>query len=472
MSTATPDAFDRFGERLADTVNPIVVKEVRQGLRTRVFWLFFTLMLVVNLFISLVCFAMAEDNANVGKGAFVAFFVVLSFVQFFIIPYTAYRSMAREAEQETWVLLTLTGLGPRRILGGKVGSSVLQGALYASAAAPFLLFSYFLNGIDLPTIIVAALASVAYQVFLVAASVSTATLAESRLVRGLLHFLLLGALLQGLGMGITGGVLTGEFVQKFSGGDWLVLAMPLFFFVTTGLLLFEAAAARLSLPTEDYARGPRLMYLVQFIGIAVLVLLMRRPGDGGWAAGGSVALSVYATLVGLFLVSDRDGMARSHWAGGGRFSWLKPGAFRGFLFVVGLLFLGGVFFLGVDFGALTQSQLNVVLGAPGYALFLLSASTLLARRLSVMPHQVPAVTRVVFLVLVVVLTAVPPLVGEIVSDADDLFLNALNPTIGLVNLEKEAHDGVVMLAFLWVVAGLCGVGALVSLRTRDVEWSA
>lgn len=472
MSAATPDAFDRFGERLADTVNPIVVKEVRQGLRTRVFWLFFTLMLVVNLFISLVCFAMAEDNANVGRGAFIAFFVVLSFVQFFIIPYTAYRSMAREAEQETWVLLTLTGLGPRRILGGKVGSSVLQGALYASAAAPFLLFSYFLNGIDLPTIIVAALASVAYQVFLVAASVSTATLAESRLVRGLLHFLLLGALLQGLGMGITGGVLTGEFVQKFSGGDWLVLAMPLFFFVTTGLLLFEAAAARLSLPTEDYARGPRLMYLVQFIGIAVLVLLMRRPGDGSWAAGGSVALSVYATLVGLFLISDRDGMARSHWAGGGRFSLLKPGAFRGFLFVFGLLFLGCVFFLGVDFGALTQSNLNLLLGAPGYALFLLSASTLIARRLSVMPHQVPAVTRVVFLVLVVVLTAVPPLVGEIVSDADDLFLNALNPTIGLVNLEKEAHDGVVMLAFLWAVAGLCGVGALVSLRTRDVEWGA
>ena len=108
----------------------------------------------------------------------------------------------------------------------------------------------------------------------------------------------------------------------------------------------------------------------------------------------------------------------------------------------------------------------------GYALFLLSASTLLARRLSVMPHQVPAVTRVVFLVLLVVLTAVPPLVGEIVSDADDLFLNALNPTLGLINLEKEAHDGVVMLGFLWVVAGLCGVGALVSLRRRDVEWRA
>lgn len=472
MSATTPDAFDRFGEELADRVNPIVVKEVRQGLRTRVFWLFFSLMLVVNLFISLVCFAMAEQESNLGKAAFIAFFVVLAFVQFFIIPYTAYRSMAREAEQETWVLLTLTGLGPRRILGGKVGSSVLQGALYASAAAPFLLFSYFLNGVDLPTVVVAALASVAYQVFLVAAAVSTATLAESRLVRGLLHFVLLGALLQGLGMGITGGVLTGEFVSRFSGGDWLVLAMPLFFLVTTGLLLFEAAAARLSLPTEDYARGPRVMYLVQFVGIALLALLLKKAGSGDGAAGASVALSVYATVVGLFVVSDRDGMARAHWAKGGRFSLLKPGAFRGFLFVFGLLFIGCALFFALAVDGASQSDLNVLLGAPGYALFLLSASTLLARRLSVMPHQVPAVTRVVFLVLLVVLTAVPPLVGEIVSDADDLFLNALNPTLGLINLEKEAHDGVVMLGFLWVVAGLCGVGALVSLRRRDVEWRA
>jgi hypothetical protein len=89
-----------------------------------------------------------------------------------------------------------------------------------------------------------------------------------------------------------------------------------------------------------------------------------------------------------------------------------------------------------------------------------------------MPHQMPAVTRVVFLVLLVVLTAIPPLVGEIVSDADDVFLNALNPTLGLINLEKESHDGVALLAFLWSVAGLCGIGALFSLRKRDVEWNA
>jgi len=42
----TPDALDVFGARLADRINPIVVKELRQHLRTRTFWVFFSLMLL------------------------------------------------------------------------------------------------------------------------------------------------------------------------------------------------------------------------------------------------------------------------------------------------------------------------------------------------------------------------------------------------------------------------------------------
>ena len=176
-----PDALDVFGAKLADRINPIVVKELRQHLRTRTFWVFFSLMLLACLGISLVAFVTAEESEKVGLVTFFAFYVALSGVEHFVIPYTAYRSMAREQEDETWVLLSLTGLGPRRILAGKLSSFILQGALYASAAAPFLLFSYYLNGIDLPTIAIAIALGAAFQVFLVSVSVSLATLAESKL---------------------------------------------------------------------------------------------------------------------------------------------------------------------------------------------------------------------------------------------------------------------------------------------------
>ncbi len=478
MSAAAPDAFDRFGEQLADRVNPIIVKEVRQGLRTRVFWLFFTLMLVANLFISLIFFAMSDGiAARSGQAAFVSYFVALGFVQFFVIPYAAYRSMAREAEEETWVLLTLTGIGPRRILAGKLGSSVLQGSLYASAAAPFLLFSYFLNGIDLPTIIVGVVVAIGYQVFLVSVAVSLATLAESRLVRALLHFVLLGTLLWGLGIGIGGAAALGEFAQKISSSAefWLISLAVIFGVVTTGLLLFEAAAARLSLPTEDYARGPRLTYLAQFTGALFFFCWgWGLSTDADVLTAGAVTLSFYATLVGLFVASDRDGMAKMHWATGKRFSLLKPGGLRGYVFVVGLLVLAGAVFAGLALaqGTMPMGSMMVLLGAPGFALLMLSLPIVVARVIPHPPWQTPAMIRLVFLGLLVLMAGVPPLIGEIVSEADDLFLNALNPVVGLVNLERQSHDAMPFLLLVWGVALAVAASAFSSLRRRDAEWLA
>ncbi len=473
-----PDAFDRFGEQLADRINPIVVKEVRQGLRTRVFWIFFTLMLVACLFISLFAFAASDGIGNqTGQATFIAYFVCLSFVQFFVIPYAAYRSMAREAEDETWVLLTLTGIGPRRILAGKLGSSVLQGILYASAATPFLLFSYFLNGIDLPTIIVGVIISMGYQIFLVSVSVSLATLAESRLVRSLLHFVLLGVLLQGLGFGITGAVLIGEFAQKMtsSAAFWLTSVAVLFGMVTTGLLLFESAAARLSLATEDYARGARFVYAIQFIGAGLLFLWgWFISGEAEVLTAGSVTLSVYATLVGLFVASDRDGMAKVHWVTGGRFSLLKPGGLRGFVLVIFLLMVMTVAFTGLALGEgkLPMGAMLVLVAAPAFALLMLSLPVVVARWIPHPPWQTPAMIRLVFLGLIVLMTGVPPLIGEIVSDADDLFLNALNPVVGLINIERQSHDAVPLVLLVWGIAVGLGFSAFFSLRARDTEWLA
>src|SRR5262249_1830468 len=148
----------------------------------------------------------------------------LGLVQYFVIPYSAYRSMAREREEETWVLLTLTGLGPRRILRGKMGSFMLQGILYTSAAAPFLLFSYFLNGIDLVTILCVVVAGVAWQLLLTSICVSMATLAVSRLMAGLLHFVTLGLLFQGTWVGLFATVGAVEGMREILASDTAKIA--------------------------------------------------------------------------------------------------------------------------------------------------------------------------------------------------------------------------------------------------------
>ncbi len=468
-----PDWLDAWGESLADRVNPIIVKELRQGLRTRVFWVFFSLMLVACLFIALGFFGAADLGEATGQAAFIAIFVCLGVVQFFVIPYSAYRSMARETEDETWVLLTLTGIGPRRILAGKLGSYALQGMLYASAAAPFLLFSYYLNGIDLPTIVVAAVASVAYQLFLVSVSVSLATLAESRIVRSLLHFIVLGVLFVGVstGIGLSAGLAEAARKLFSSGTFWLTAVALVFALVTTALILFETAAARLSLATEDYARGPRLAFLAQYAGLFGLLIWGWSIGrDVDVLVGGAIGCAVYGLLVGVLVVSDRDSMAKSHWVTGGRFTLLKPGALRGYLVVLGCLLVSGGLFIGLAVSsAMGPQEKLVIIAAPAFVLVYLGASNVIARWLPHPAYQTPAMVRLVFLGLIVLGTGLPPLIGQIVSEPEDIVLNALNPIVGLVNIGKNGLDGVPFVVFIWAAGAIATLWAAISLRRRDVE---
>lgn len=470
-----PDALARLGEAVADRVNPIVVKEMRQGLRTRVFWIFFGLMLLACLFISLVAVATAgEGTTDTGATVFFAYFVCLGGVQFFVIPYSAYRSMAREREEETWVLLTLTGLPPRRVLAGKLGSFVLQGSLYASAAAPFLLFSYYLNGIDLPSIGLAMAMATAYQVFLTSIGVSAATLADSRLVRALVHFLFLGCLLMTLGWGLAWAFGLSSEVSSLASGDafWLGSGFALLSMLTTGVLLFEAAAARLSLPTEAYARGPRLAFLVQTLaGLLFGLALWRRLHEAETLVLSAVLGTLYVTFVGLLVSSDRDGMTRNHRTSKG--PWLlKPGALRGFA-LVGLVLLlvagvnGAAALAG---GAAKARELAVMVTAPGFALLYLSAAHLVARWIPHPPYQTPAMVRLVFLGLFLAGTAAPPLLGELVSEPDDRLLNLLNPAVGLANLSRAGLDEALLtVAVVWALAAAATVWATVLLVRRDGE---
>jgi ABC-type transport system involved in multi-copper enzyme maturation permease subunit len=471
-----PDWLDRFGARLADRVNPIVVKELRQHLRTKVFWVFFSLMLLGCLVIAMVASLAADESDKAGLGSFYAFFVALSGVQHFVIPYTAYRSMAREQEDETWVLLSLTGLGPRRILFGKLTSFVLQGALYASAAAPFMLFSYYLNGIDLPTIAIALTLGAVFQVFLVSVAVSLATLAESRLVRGLLHFVVLGVLAVASSTGIGIAVALAEEAPRKLGdpGFWLALGGGGFALLTTALLLFESAASRLSMPTEPYAAGPRVLFVVQALGgLAVFLGAWVVDGDDDLLMGALVTFSLYVAFVGLFIASDRDSMAKNHWAKHARFSLLAPGGLRGFVVVLLVLLVGSSALVGCFGQADMQrpGQLNVMLAAPSYLLLYLGAAIVIARWIPHPPWQTPAMVRLVALGLFTIGAGVPPLVGAVVSEGDDRALNLLNPIVGLVNVGRDGDLAFPQVLVVAALAALATLAAFATLLKRDVKWA-
>jgi hypothetical protein len=452
-----PDALDRLGERIGERINPIVVKEMRQGLRTRAFWIFFSLMLIACVIISLVAATGAGGWAMRGRIYFTAYDVCLGLVQFFVIPYSAYRSMAREQEEETWTLLTLTGIGPRRILRGKVACFTLQGILYASAAAPFLLFSYYLNGIDLPTILVVVVTGLAWQILLTSLCVSIATLATSRLARAALHFVTIGLLFQStwFGLAILVGAVEEVRAVVSSSSSRIIALGVLFGMLTWAILLYEAAAARMSLSTESYARGPRLALVFQLLGaMALFVWGTLDLRDNDFAPVGAIVCSVHLFFVGAFVASDHDGMARALWLRRRKWSLLEPGALRGFRLVV-LLFAA----LAVVFGGLAfklGANLHIVsmaLAAPAYGLLYVALPIVFVRLMKPRAQDIPRLIRVTALGLFIIGSGAPPLIAALARwDMEETWINVASPVMGLVRLHSDATWCAPHLLIVWCTA--------------------
>jgi hypothetical protein len=147
--------FEALLDRAGDRLNPILVKEARQAMKSRQFVITFSLLLVFGwlwtvLFIS---FGVpAIFYAPVGPGVLIGYYVVLSVPLLIVVPYAAFRSLAAEREDGTYELLSITSLSSRQIVLGKLGSAILQMMVYYSALAPCIAFTYLLRGIDIITI--------------------------------------------------------------------------------------------------------------------------------------------------------------------------------------------------------------------------------------------------------------------------------------------------------------------------------
>jgi len=137
-------------------LNPVVIKELRQGVRSWTVTGMLLLFLVV-LFITSLGFLITESfdvNANMGLGGtmFTSFMVILAGASVFFIPlYTGVR-VAAERQDNNPDLLYVTTLSPTRIIHGKFLCSAYIVLLFFSACMPFMAFTNLLRGVDLPTV--------------------------------------------------------------------------------------------------------------------------------------------------------------------------------------------------------------------------------------------------------------------------------------------------------------------------------
>lgn len=311
----------RLAAWVADRANPMLVRCIRQELRSKTFLGVFVLLLVVCAIASIASAGASSDriNSQVGRNLFSILGWAWSLVVV-IQAMTTFQAVIRERNEDTWDLLDLTGMGPRPVLRGLLLANLVQGQLYTAALAPFLVMAYLLRGIDLLTIVFALVAVPLAGIAASTLAVFCASIGNNKPARaffgGLLGLGLTGAWLGSLALWfelrwldwLIGGLLAGGFEAWLIVGGWFNawLAFVVMMLVLSGAMMTHRAG--------DRSSGPRVMWfalwlngLLWFIGVGANVTISRYAGYSVLADSLStfaIIGVVWAGVLGLFSVSE------------------------------------------------------------------------------------------------------------------------------------------------------------------------
>jgi len=121
----------------------MIVKELRQGLRTWVFvgaFIALQAILVMTLLIS--------SSAGNAEASNMLFWMLIAGILVFVVPLRGFNALAGEMKSETLDLLMLTRLGAFRIALGKWIALAAQSGLIAISVLPYVVLRYFGGGVD------------------------------------------------------------------------------------------------------------------------------------------------------------------------------------------------------------------------------------------------------------------------------------------------------------------------------------
>jgi ABC-type transport system involved in multi-copper enzyme maturation permease subunit len=334
--------------RLSDWVNPILVKETRQALRSWQFSLTFLLLLVACWVVTIGGVAVIGPSIYYAAGGgelLRAYYLILSLPLLVVVPFAAFRSLAAEREDNTYELLSITSLRPRQIISGKLASSVVQMVVYFSAIMPCIAFTYLLRGVDAPSIALLLVYTFVAAVSLSMVGLLLATLSRQRYGHLVLSVAFVAMLLYGFGMAQE---LAAELIQS----GYELYAMPAFWIVnlfggtliaTILLLAYLAAAAMITFATENRSTPLRLAMLLQqavIVGWFAYLWLANRH-DAEIVLGLATVCGLYWFALGTLLNGEQPEMSRrvmrslpQSFLGRLFFTWLNPGPSSGFAFSV------------------------------------------------------------------------------------------------------------------------------------------
>jgi hypothetical protein len=304
------NVVQRLWRRLPPGINPIVVKELRQAVRSRFVAGLLLFFLAVELFGigTMLMFRGARRGSNLylGRDMFQMLFFMLSVACVCFVPLYAGIRMGLERWDNNLDLLFITTIKPRAIIRGKLFAANAITLLLFAAAAPFMSFSYLLRGVDLPSVFIALGLVLVYVVGATQLALFLACLPTGRVFKIVLALVAVGGAfmatfsMNAVGWGL---VRAGVGSRSRSLDFWLVAVSTLGgLWLGVGMLqrlseaLIRPPSANRALPVRGYAT---MVWLVAGIWTFVLAAVKSEPEILiGWVTPSLLWLSV-AVLAGL-----------------------------------------------------------------------------------------------------------------------------------------------------------------------------
>jgi hypothetical protein len=359
------DMLDRIGDRL----NPILVKEARQAMKSRQFIVTFSLLLIFGWLWTVLYVAFGVPGifyAPVGPGVLTGYYVVLSIPLLIVVPYAAFRSLAAEREDGTYELLSITTLSAGQIVQGKLGSALLQMVVYYSALAPCIAFTYLMRGIDVVTIGLVLGYTFVASLLLSIFGLMMATVTRSRHWQILLSVVFVMALLV-FGffwdMGVIASIVNSAELPYTEPVFWLTNLCILSFAVPIGLLCYRIAAGQITFASENRSTPIRVVLMMpQFLLVGWFIYFWAEldEDEAMWVL--PCILGIYWVGAGSLLTGETAQLSPramrelpQSLLGRMAFTWFNPGSGTGYMFaVLNLLAALLVTLVAVSFGQMLK----------------------------------------------------------------------------------------------------------------------
>ena len=298
---------------LDSRMNPIVVKELRQTSRGKFLIVILLGFLFLQLTVTGVVSFFTTSATSPGPTLFMSLFGVLTTASGLLIPAYAGFRLAQERADANVDLLFSTALKPASIIWGKTLSSAIIATLIYSVCMPFIVMTYLLRGIDLPSAFL--LTAISYFIVLLTTQggILIGCMPANRVVKGIVGlfalFTIFMSLVNGMGFFVFQNLFSGsDLMTQLMSQRGLWTAFGLFALcIILGIGFFLLSTAFISPASSNRAFIPRVyLTAVWLFSLAVVVVWSEIVGWTDPIIGWMTAMVlVFGWALGIS-VSERD----------------------------------------------------------------------------------------------------------------------------------------------------------------------